>query len=113
MSLRFLYNLSALPDKRRVWTVSGPSKHGSVGSRSKPMAALALHGGGGRVLGLDPGGVRARAVGRADLLRHDAFRTKPAGVREHPVAVGGDVVVEHDPGFGPADQVGQRGLAQR
>jgi hypothetical protein len=92
------------PMQIEVAASTGPE----VDARISPvpiLAAFALHGDGGRVLGLDPGGVRPRAVGRVDMLRYDAFRTKPAGVRAHRVAVLGDVIVEHDPGFGPADQV--------
>jgi hypothetical protein len=46
------------------------------------------------------------------LTYFDTMPSAPSrGVREHHVAVLGDVVVEHDPGFGSADQVRQRSLA--
>src|SRR6516225_8102107 len=91
-SSRYLPHLSP-PVRQLINSVSNDSVAVQVipnACRSAPgsspvpiLAALPLHGDGGRVLGLDPGGVRPRAVGRVDLLRDDAFRTKPAGVREH------------------------------
>src|SRR5262249_44801319 len=63
------------------------------------------------VLHLEPIGRAAGTVGRAFALRHDAFKSHLAGMREHGRAVAFDMLVEPDAGAGLGYDRGERGLA--
>src|SRR5262249_16537322 len=65
-----------------------------------------------RVLELEPVLRAARAVARAEPLRHDAFKAKLADVAKHDVARFVDVLVEKQARFGVAQELGEGCLAR-
>jgi hypothetical protein len=76
---------------------------GASGASIPNFAPLPLHGYAGGIADLDPDAARTGAIRAIDLLRHDAFRTKPAGVREDDNAVLGDVFVDREQQRAAAD----------
>jgi hypothetical protein len=63
------------------------------------LAPLPLYRDAGRIADLDPDAARAGSIRAVDLLRHNAFGTEPASVREDDNAVLGDVFIEQDAGL--------------